>query len=147
MLPDHFKPKNERILESIENLRKEYGLTHEMIFMGIIVTPWAVRKLQEHCLEQNRKLMPNASEEELWKSVLFSRFQTKLMALDIPPAPWHNPLSKEDILSMMENIDNICAKFKSWHDVVEYIVSVERDEGTFSDPSGIMDELNWLLES
>ena len=147
MLPDHFKPKNERILESIENLRKEYGLTHEMISMGIIMIPWAVRKLQEHFLEQNRKLIPNASEEELWKSVLFSRFQTILMALDIPPAPWHKPLSKKEILPMIENIDNICADFKSWYDVVEHIVSIDRDEGYFSNPSGVLDELNALLES
>jgi len=147
LLPDHFNPMNERILESIERLRKENGLTHEMISMGITLTPWAVRKLQEHCLAQGRKLMPFASERELWKRVLLSRLQAKLAHSDIPSAPWHNPLSKEDILSMMENINNICANFKSWHNVVEYIVSIDRDEGIFSDPSGIMDELNLLLES
>jgi hypothetical protein len=148
LLPERLKPKKENILEDIENLRKKYGFTHEVIYMYIILTPWAVRTIQKDCLEQGRRLMPNASEQELWKGVLLSRLQTKLAA-NIPTAPWcnYNPLPKEDLLSMANNVDNICAKFKSWDDVVEYIVSMERDEGTFLDPSGILNELDLLLGS
>lgn len=140
LLPHRLKPKDKKILEKIENLRKEYELTHEMIFMGILVTPWAVRTVQEDCLEQGRKMMPNASDNELWKGVLFSRLQAKLANSDSPEESTH-------IRSIMEDIDNICSEFESWQEVVEYIVSMERDEGTFADPSGIMQEINLLLES
>lgn len=139
LLPHRLKPKNKKILEKIENLRKKYELTHEMIFKGIMVTPWAVRTVQEDCLEQGRRIMPNASDKELWKGVLFSRLQPKLELSD-------SPEESARILSIMEDIDKVCSGFESWQEVVEYIVSMERDEGTFNDQSGIMQEINLILE-
>ncbi|MCX5827123.1 MAG: formylglycine-generating enzyme family protein [Deltaproteobacteria bacterium] len=147
MLPEHLKSKNERIIESIESLRKKYELPHEMIYVGVAATPWAVRMAQEDCLRQYRSQMPNASEKELWENVLLSRMLIKKAAGDIPVGPWIHPLSGEEILSMIDNRGAICANFKTWGDVVEYIVSIERDEGTYLDPSGILNELNVLLES
>jgi hypothetical protein len=140
LLPHRLKPKNKKILEKIENLRKKYELTHEMMFERIMVTPWAVRTVQEDCLEQGRRIMPNASDNELWKGVLFSRLQTKVAA------NYDDPEKSEHIFSLLEDIDNICSEFESWQEVVEYIVSMDRDEGLFTDPSGIMQEINLLLE-
>ena len=150
VLPTHLTPNSDRTIENIENLRSKYGLNHDLIAMGIMQTPWAIRKAQEHCLKEGRELMPQASERELWKGVLASRLQTKLAFTEsysnTPNMPLQNPLSSEEIISMMENIDSVCNKFQSWNDVVEHIISIDRDEGAFSDPSGIINELNFLLE-
>src|SRR5208337_1457863 len=143
----HLKPKNEMVIESIERLRKKYELSHENISKLIILTPWTVKVVQEDCLRQGRILMPHASEKELWKGVLLSNLNTKLASLNVPTGYLEHPLSEEEILSLIKNIDTICVDFKSFSDVIEFIISIERKEGTFSDPSGILDEVNFLLES
>jgi len=111
-----------------------------------MVSQWTVKRTQRFCLEQNKKQMPNASEQELWKAVLLSRLQTKLMS---PPEtdPFAKPLSQEEILSRIENIDNIVSGFKSFDDVLDYIITMDEEENRFNDPSGIQDELNNLLET
>ena len=150
LLPEHMKPTNEK-LEELEQFRQEWGFPHKMMFMAIALSPWAVRRVQEVCLEQNKRLLPNANEKELWRSVIISRFHVKLLVPafsdQVTLAPWMKPLPKEELLSRIERIDSIVATFKSFDDVVQYIISLDREEGAFHDPSGMQDELNALLEA
>ena len=146
LLPDSVKPIDKRKIKKIEDFRKRYRFTDEVMFMGIMVSRWAVKRIQKFCLEQLKRQMPDASEQELWKGVLLSRFNVKLVS---PPEtnPFAEPLSQEEILSRIENIDNIVSGFKSFDDVIAYIILMDEEENRFYDPSGIQDELNNLLET
>lgn len=144
LLPPHLRPSEEKI-SKIEDFRKRNFLTDHLLFIAIGTSPWAVRKVQEFCLEQNRKIMPNVSEKELWKSVLFSRFQTKLATPSDYYPPWATPLSQEEILLRIDNISSIMANFKAFEDVVDYVLKMDEEEGAFSDPTGISNELNEIL--
>src|SRR6266568_3483996 len=77
ILPHHLKVPSEKI-DDLELLRKEFVLPHEAFMRGIIVTPWAVVKNQEAVLERNRRAAPNATEKELWMSVISSRLHAIL---------------------------------------------------------------------
>ncbi|MCK4401794.1 hypothetical protein KAW08_05785 [bacterium] len=146
MLPSSVKPINDNVIEKIKDFRKGYKLTNIMIVMGITTSRWAVRRIQKFCLEQNKARMPNASECELWTYVLASRFEVKLRS----PAntdPFAKPLLQEEIRSRMKNIDNIVSNFKSFNDVVDYVVKMDEEENRFCDPSGMQSELDDLLET
>lgn len=150
MLPDSVKPINEDVIKRIKEFHKEIkefqpGLSDEMIWMGIMTSRWAVKRIQKSILEQAKKQMPNASEQELWAGVLVSRFHAKL----INPAetqPFAKPLSQEEILSRMENTANIVSGFKSFDDVLNYVIAMDEEENRFYDPTGMQEELNNLLE-
>lgn len=146
MLPDSVKPIDKRKIEKIEDFRKRLGVPDEAIFMGIMVTRWAVKKIHKYLFEQAKKLMPNAPEQELWKAVILSRFDAKLKTspeTDLGA----KPLSPEEIFSRMENINNIISGFKSFDDVLDYIIAIDEEENRFYDPAGIFDRLNNLLET
>ncbi len=146
LLPDSVKPMDKGIIDRVEYFRKNHEFPHEAIFIGIIVSRWAVKRIQYYTLELIRKQMPNASENELWKQVLLSRFNVKLMSPEETDI-FSKPLSQEEILSRIENIDNIISGFKSFDDVIAYIILMDEEENRFYDPSGIQDELNNLLET
>lgn len=148
LLPISIKPIEGEVIKRVEDFRKEHGFTDEIIFMGIMSSRWAVKRIQKYWLEDGKKLMPDASEQELWKGVLLSRFNVKL-SVPAPSElnPFAKPLSQKEILSRIENIDNIVSGFKSFDDVLNYIIAIDEEENWFYDPSGIQDELNNLLET
>ena len=146
MLPDSVKPINDNVIEKIKDFHKEYKLTNRMIFLGIMSSRWSARRIIKFCLEQDKVQMPNASECERWTYVLASQFRAKLMS----PAetdPFAKPLSQEEIRSRMKNIDNIISNFKSFDDVVDYIIKMDEEENRFYDLSGIQSKLDNLLET
>ena len=146
MLPDDVKPIDENVIKKIEDFRKKYGAPDKMIFMGIMVSKWAVKRIQKYILKLIRKQIPNASEKELWKVVLLARLDTKLMS---PPETdtFAKPLSREEIVSREENIDNIVSDFESFDDVIDYIIQMDEEENRFYDPIGMQSELENLLET
>jgi len=147
-LPDHLKPKNDDAIRNIENFRKENYLTDELMFIAICTTKWAVRRIQQYTLEKFRKEFPDLSEKELWKSVIMSRLQTKLNFDFIEETdPFVKPLSKQQIFSIIENLDKIISNFRSFEDVVEYIVSIDEMENRFYDITGMQAKLSKLLEN
>ena len=146
-LPDSVKPIDKEIIERVDSFRNKYpGFIHERMFMAIMVSPWAVKKVQKYTLELIKNHLPTVSEKELWTRVLLARLDTKLHSL---PETDHfaKPLSKEEILSRIENIDKIVSKFKTFDNVVDYIIKMDEEENRFYDPTGIQSELNNLLET
>lgn len=138
MLPDSVKPiddaiinKMTELINTIKELQKFSGITDglggidEVLSMRIMTTRWAVKRIQKFCLEQYKKQMPNASDRELWTGVLLSRFQVKLSMAMAPADPFSKPLSSEEILSRVENVANIVSGFKSFDDVVNYIIAID----------------------
>lgn len=147
-LPDHLKPTNDEAIQNIENFRKENYLTDELMFMAIGTTEWAVRRIQQYTLGIFRKEFPDLSEKELWKSVIMSRLQTKLSFDFIEETdPFAKPLSKQQIFSIIEKLDNIISNFKTFEDVVEYIISIDQMENRFHDITGMQAKLSKLLEN
>lgn len=151
MLPDSVKPISEEVIEKVEEFRKKSELflgvekTHEMIFMGIMVSKWAVRRIQKYTLEVIRKQIPNASERELWKQVLLARLNVKLSTSGAKPDIFSKPLSEAELLSQIANVDNIMTKFRSFDDVIDYIIEIDEKENRFHDPTGMQSELDDLL--
>ncbi|OIO73904.1 MAG: hypothetical protein AUJ85_06900 [Elusimicrobia bacterium CG1_02_37_114] len=152
MLTDSVKPISEDVIEKVEEFRKksEGALstekTHEMIFMGIMVSMWAVKRIQKYTLELIRKQMPNASEKELWKQVLIARLNVKLNTSGRKSDIFSKPLSEMELLSRISSADDIIARFKSFNDVVDYVIKIDEEENRFYDPTGMQFELNNLLE-
>lgn len=146
-LPDHLKPKNDDVIRNIENFRKENYLTDELMFMAIVTTKWAVGRIQQYTLEKFRKEFPDLSEKELWKSVIMSRLQTKLSFDFVEETdPFAKPLSKQQIFSIIENLDKIISNFETFEDVIEYIISIDEMEDRFHDITGMQTKLSKLLE-
>jgi hypothetical protein len=146
MLPNSVKPIDEQTIERVEIFRNKYpGFTHERMFMAIMVSRWAVKRIQKYTVELIKSHLPTASERELWRRVLLARLAAKLNS---PPEtdPFAKPLSKEEILSRIENMDNIVSNFKSFDDVVDYIIQIDEEENRFYDPTGMQSELDNLLE-
>ena len=73
MLPDYLKPMGDEVINRIKEFQKKSGWTDEIIFAGIMVSQWAVKRIQKACLEQYKKQMPNASDQALWTGVLLSK--------------------------------------------------------------------------
>lgn len=147
-LPNHLKPTNDEVVQNIEKFRKENYLTDDLMFIAISTTKWAVRKIQQYTLGIFRKEFPDLSEKELWKSVIMSRLQAKLSFDFVEETdPFAKPLSKEQIFSIIENLDKVISNFKTFEDVVEYIVSLEEKENRFHDIAGMQATLSKLLEN
>lgn len=148
MLPKWARPIDGKIVDRIEKLKRRYNLTNQMVSTGIGITPWATRKLQYFCLEQNRRKYPNASEREIWTFVLASRFEVKLASLmsgAVNP-PYVEPLSEKELLARVGDMESIISNCDTFEDVVKYIIQMDTEEGQYTDPSGIGYELNDVLE-
>lgn len=63
MLPDSVKPIDKKTIERVEIFRnKNPGFTHERMFMAIMVSSWAVKRIQKYTLELIRSHLPTVSE-------------------------------------------------------------------------------------
>lgn len=150
-LPDSVKPIDDKRINTIEDFRKKYGVylgkekSQEMIFMGIMVSKWAVKIIQQYTLELIRKQIPNAHEKELWKQVLIARLNTKLSTSGEKPDMFSRPLSETELLSRINNINEIVAKCESFNDVIDYIIAMDEQENRFYDPTGMQSELESIL--
>ncbi len=127
MLPYHLKPVNDKI-KKLEALRVKLEFSHDLFMMGIANSRWAVIRAQEATLENLKKNMPNATDKELWKGVLFSRLEMKLKC----PTPC-DP-EPDYILHKMETINKTIAAINSFKELIDYIISFEEKNLDDSDP-------------
>lgn len=118
ILPYHLKPKATKI-KKLEALRVELGFSHSLFMAGIANSRWAVIRVQEATLKNLKRNMPNATDKELWKGVLFTRLEVKLKT----PSPY-DP-SPDVILHKMETIENIIVDINSFAELVDYILQME----------------------
>ena len=118
MLPYHLKPKGNKV-EKLEALRIRLDFSHRLFMTGIANSRWAVIKAQEATLKRLKINMPNATDKELWKGVLFTRLEVKLKT----PSPYDPPA--DIILHKMEAIDNIIAGINSFAELIDYILQME----------------------
>ena len=146
MLPDSVKPMSTKQIKAVETFRKKYGGNDLPTFMGIITSPWAVARIQQHSLARLQKIMPEATEKELWKEVLCARLLIKASFSQEPDDPHATPLSEEEIKERLENIDEIISSFNSFDDVIQYILAIDEQENRFFDPTGLKVELNNALQ-
>lgn len=151
MLNPALWPIDNMTINKIDDYRKKYCLTDDMISQMINMTRWAVVRIQYYCLEHLKMQTPHRPEQELWKQVLLSRLNLKLSFLQFESDPFAKPISKKELLSRINDIDNIISKFRNFEDVINYIVEMDEEENRFYDftpshPLQIMHELNDLLE-
>jgi hypothetical protein len=71
----------------------------------------------------------------------------KLMTQNTPPPFFAKPLSLEEINSIINNLDDIVYNFKNFDELIKYLIEIDRKEGWFTDPTGVSEELNELLDS
>jgi hypothetical protein len=144
-LPDYFKPDESRIKE-IENFRTNYGIDNDTFTAMISMTPWSVKKLQWFMLKKFKLEHPTWSEKEIWKSVIISRMNVKLMSVDYPPDFGSFPISKNEINEIKNQAGAIVKDFNNFDDVVKYILNIDYRENRFYDPSRVLDKLNGILD-
>ena len=144
MLPASVKPIQNEKIRNVESFRKRLNFTDDMVFMAIMVSKWAVIKIQKYTLDLLRKQIPNASEKELWQGVILSRLQTKLLSPS-ETDPFAKPLLKEELSFRIENIESISSNFSSFDDVIDYIIEMDEEENRFADPTGLQSELESIL--
>lgn len=145
-LPPYFQP-DEGMIQTIENFRNQYSIDHNVFAQMVAMTPWSAKKLQWFMLKKFRAEQPNWSEKEIWKSVIISRMNVKLMTVDYPPDFGSSPLSRDEINNIINQVGTIVKDFKNFDDVVKYILDIDYKENRFYDPSGVLDELNRTLEN
>ena len=145
-LPNHFQPE-ESLIQEIENFRINFGFDHNSIATMISMSPWSVKKLQMFMYKKFKKEQPFWPEKEIWRYVLLSRMNIKLMTVDYPPDLGSNPLTRDEINSIVEKSEEIVQGFDSFDDLVNYILEIDYKENRFYDPSRILNELNNLLEN
>lgn len=144
-LPPYFQP-DESMIQQIENFRKQYSIDHNTFAQMVAMTPWSVKKLQWFMLKKFRAEQPSWSEQEIWKSVIISRMNVKLMTVDYPPDYGSSPLSRNEINDIINQAATILKNFKSFDDVVKYLLDIDYKENRFYDPSGVLNELNRILD-
>ena len=126
-LPNHLKPKNSKI-EELEILRTKLDFSHDLFMAGIANSRWALIRAQEATLENLKSSMPNATEKELWRAVLVTRFGIKAgMQGVLDSLPQFMPPDTE-------NIDKIMANINSFEELTDHIVSMEKENLMDSDP-------------
>ena len=145
-LPPYFQP-DESMIQSIENFRIQYSIDQNIFAQMVAMTPWSVKKLQWFMLKKFRAEQPSWSEKEIWKSVIISRMNVKLMTVDYPPDFGSSPLSRNEINNIMDQAGTIVKDYKSFDEVVRYLLDIDYKENRFYDPSGVLDELNRTLEN
>jgi len=139
-LPEHLRMPTEK-LRDLETLRKEFQLSNEAFVASIALTPWAVIRTQEDCLEKCRQLAPDATEKELWASVIFSRLNAILVNRG-PDDPGH-----AIVVEKLELVGQIIDDINSWDDVLKFVFSLDEELGALDwDPTGTLDEINRVLE-
>jgi len=145
-LPKYFRP-DESVIQVFENFRKRYSLDNNTFVKMISTTPWSVKKLQWYMLRKFRAEQPTWSEKEIWKSVLISRMNVKLMTVDYYPDFGTTPLSRVEVNNIINNAKSIIQNSEKFDDVIKYIVDIDVKENRFYDPTGVLNELNNLLEN
>lgn len=148
MLPNTVKPLTNEQIRAVEAFRKSINGNNQTTFLGIMISPWTVAKIQRHHLAEFKKsAKPGVTERELWKTVLLNRLATKaLWAGEHNTDPNAKPLTKEQVMSRAEKIEETVAGFKTFDDVIKYILEMDKLENRFYDPSGLSAELNRILE-
>ena len=151
LLPTHMRPKKARKIQAIEQVRNKYGLLDEVLARGIMLSPWAFRKLQYFRLRQVKKEHPFLPDKHLWKMVLLSAFYSKLdskgrLCEEDDEKYWQDCLTAEDIRSLIGDIDEILSRFRSFKEVVDYIIYFHEETGRLPATSGIQKELHAALE-
>jgi len=76
MLPSHLRPNNDQ-LKALEAIRREMSINHNMFFSHIAGHPETTRRLQLDIYRQLKEESPNAPEEDILESLLFSRWSAQ----------------------------------------------------------------------
>ena len=145
LLPTYFQP-DENVIQEIENFRNRFSLQHEVFAQMISMSPWSVRKLQWFMLSKFKAEQQSWSEKEIWKSVIISRMNVKLMTADYPSDLGSSPLTRAEINDIVNRASIIVNDFKSFDEVANYLLEIDYKEDRFYDPSGLLDDLNNILE-
>jgi len=146
ILPEYFQPSKTNI-QKIEFFRNKYSLQHDILAQMISMTPWSVKKLQWFMFKKFKAERPNWSAKKIWKSILISRMNVKLMTVDYTPDIGSTPLSRIEINNIINSAEVIVQDLKSFDDVVKYIIDIDNKENRFYDPSGLLADLNNILEN
>lgn len=139
VLPEHIRPPEEK-LEDLETLRLTLHMRDDGFLAAIATTPWAIVRSQEVVLETMRRQFPEADDRRLWTAVLIARLEIKLGS----PAPW-DP-SEDEIKNRIETITDIVRPMSSWHEVLAYILEMDK-EGINPDPTGPHMQIEKILAS
>lgn len=134
-------------IPDLEIFKTRYSINDNTFAMMISMTPWSVKKLQLYTLDKFKRENPFLPQKELWKAVIQSKMNVKLLTLETPPPFFVKPLSRSEINLIINSLDEISTKFKSFDDVIRFLIEIDDREGWFTDPSGITEELNELLKN
>ena len=147
-LPDYIKPSSD-LVEQLDEFRKKYSFDHEIFFRMLMTMPWAVRKVQRHMYWKYKGMLSHLPEKEIWRSVILSRLDTKRKVyFSMSYDPGTKPLTNQQIDQIVGNLDNKLKEFNNFEDVVEYIISIDEEEGQFNVPtelSMVLGELDIIL--
>ena len=146
ILPLYYRP-DESIIQEIENFSNRFSFEPEQLSVMISMTPWGVKKLQWYMLRYYRAEQPSWPEKEIWKAVIISRMNAKLMTSDFPVDIGSSPLSVVEINDIISRAGEIVKNFNNFEEVVNYILEIDYKENRFYDPVGLMNELNNILEN
>lgn len=106
---------------------------------------WAVIKSQELSRDDLRKDLPHYSERELWRAVIVARLGAKIqLETDKMFMGIDDDGSTETWFEKMESMDKVMAGIKSWDDVINYILELDK-ESFEGDPMGVKEELDRIL--
>lgn len=127
MLPIHLHPEDNKIMK-LEELRQNLEFSDDLFSMAIVNSCWSVIKAQEATLENLKKKLPNATDKELLKGVLFSRLEVKLKS----PSPFDPP--RKEILKQIERLSETIQNIDNFDELLTYIIEMEKDNLDDNDP-------------
>lgn len=129
LLMPNLRPDKKRI-DELEKLRSALKIPHEALAMRIIGSPITTRRIQRITLENLRIDNPEASEKELLRMLLVSRYRT-------PPL----------IEMTEEEIDQAMKSINSFDELCDFIIKLEEEEEEppLLDPFGIGKQIDEIL--
>ena len=145
VLQQQFKPINNDIIFGLDAYKNGAQLSNKQFAMVIMLTPWAVQKLQWSIYSQAKLEYPIYSEKKNWKLVFHSRLKVKLSTAEMPNDQWAKPLTIEEIEELYDQTDEILDEFETFTELVDFIVEVDKKENRFYDPTGMIEEVDRTL--
>lgn len=142
LLPIHFQNIKVEIIKKLEDYRKVAKISHPTFSEFISITPWAVVQLQYSVYSTIRNTEPNLTEKEVWKYVILSRLNVKLQTVNLPIDAYSNPMSREEINKIIATLDEHISQFKTFEDVIRFILKLDYEENRFYDTAGIIEKIN-----
>jgi hypothetical protein len=129
--------KNPELVSELERFRKDQDLDHQLFVHLLSLTQTMLAKWAGLAYKEVQKLLPGRPKSDHFAMLIGDKITKKCAALlagDI--SIFAKPKSREELESLIEDIEMVGAHCSTIGDVVRYLIKIEEEECQYDDPLG-----------